>query len=108
MPRRVDLSDKGVELMAYLALHRGPGGSNEQTATALWPDEPLERALQLLDDTVAEVNDVVARETGKPVPVIPTGDLGPTLPGLQPRVLVRVFGEPCVEVYDDHEPFPGE
>jgi DNA-binding response OmpR family regulator len=37
MPRPLDLSDKAVELMAYLSLHRGPGGSNEQTARALWP-----------------------------------------------------------------------
>jgi DNA-binding response OmpR family regulator len=78
VPRRLDLSDKAVELMAYLSLHRGPGGSNEQTARALWPHEPLSRAMQLLDETVAEVNDVVASETGKPVPAIPSGDQGPT------------------------------
>ena len=106
MPRRLDLSEKAIELMAYLSLHPGPGGSNEQTARALWPHEPLERAMRLLDETVAEVNDVVARETGKPVPAIPSGDPGPALPGLHPRILVRIFGEPCVEVYDDHEPFP--
>lgn len=107
MPRRLDLSDKAVELMAYLSLHRGPGGSNEQTARALWPHEPLDQAMRLLDNTVAEVNDIVALETGKPVPAIPSADYGPTLPGLHPRILVRILGEPCVEVYDDHEPFPG-
>ena len=64
MPRRLDLSDKAVELMAYQSMHRGPGESNEQTAGALWPNEPLEPAMRLLDVTVAEVNDVVARETG--------------------------------------------
>lgn len=105
MPRRVELSDKAVELMAYLATH--PGCANEATARALWPREPLERALGLLDDTVAEVNEVVAAETGKPLPAIPTGPPGPTLPGLAPRVLVRLLGRPFVEVYDDHEPFPG-
>lgn len=66
MPRRLDLSDKAVELMAYLSMHRGPGGTNEQAARALWPHEPLEQAKRLLHETVAEVNDVVARETGKP------------------------------------------
>ncbi len=105
MPRRLDLSPKGVELMAYLAMHPD-NTSDKQTAKALWPRKPLERALQLLDETVAEVNDVVARESGKQAPVIPTG---PILPGLEhPRVLVRIFGEPCVELYDDGEPFPGE
>lgn len=106
MPRRLDLSEKAIELMAYLSLHPGPGGSNEQTARALSPHEPLERAMRLLDETVAQVNDIVARETGKPVPAIPSGDPDPNLPGLHPRILVRIFGEPCVEVYDDHEPFP--
>lgn len=106
MPRRLDLSDKAVELMAYLSMHRGQSGSNEQTARALWPWEPLDRAMRLLHETVAEVNDVVARETGKPGPAIPTADLPPMLPDQHPQILVRVLGEPCVEVYDDHEPFP--
>lgn len=107
MPRRLNLSDKAVELMAYLSLHPGPDGSDEKTARALWPHEPLARSMQLLVETVGEVNDVVARETGKPVPAIPREDLGPALPGLHPRLLVRILGEPCVEVYEDHEPFPG-
>lgn len=108
MPRRLDLSDKAVELMAYLSLHRDDV-SDEEIARALWPRKPLDRAMQLLVETAEEVNAVVARESGNPTPVIAPHDRGPTLPGPQPpRLMVRILGKPCVELYEDHEPLRDE
>lgn len=109
MPRRLDLSDKAVELMAYLSLHRDDV-SDEEIARALWPRKPLGRAMQLLAETADEVNAVVVRESGNPTPVIgPHERPGPTLPGLEPpRLLVSILGKPCVELYEDHEPLPDE
>lgn len=106
MPQRLDLSDKGVELMAYLSMHSA--SNEEQIARALWPRKKLDRALDLLEETANEVNAVVARTTGNPTPVIGTPDQPIPPSATQPRVFVGIFGRPCVEVYDDDEPFPGE
>ncbi len=56
MPRRLDLSDKGVELMAYLSTQSDT--NEEQIARALWPRKKLDRALELLKETANEVNAV--------------------------------------------------
>jgi len=109
MPRRLEMSDKGVELMAYLSLHGD--ASQDQIAGALWPRKSLQRGRQLLDETVAEVNRVVARATGSSTPAIAAqGQVPrPDLAGREPRVLVRVMAsKPFVEAYDADESLPGE
>jgi hypothetical protein len=106
VPRRLDLSDKGVELMAYLSMHSGT--DEEQIARALWPRKKLDRALELLEETANEVNAVVARTTGNPTPVIATPDHPIPPAAKHPKVFVHIFGRPYAEVYDDDEPFPGE
>ncbi|MGH9164520.1 MAG: hypothetical protein ACRDZW_03265 [Acidimicrobiales bacterium] len=107
MPRRLDLSDKAVELMAFLSLH--PHVTEDQIVAAVWPNKSRERGVQLLAETVTEVNRVVARATGNLTPAIeaPGQFTGPSPPGLAPRVLVRLMvPEPYVEVYDPDELLP--
>ena len=107
MPQELPLSDKAVELMAYLTMNGG--ASESQITQAVWPGEPAERARELLAAAVAEVNRAASDATGNPRPAIPGpddesgGDGGPG-----PRLLVRVLGRPRVEVYQDDEPFPGQ
>jgi hypothetical protein len=109
MPRRLEMSDKGVELMAFLSLHRD--ATQDQIMCARWPRKSLQRGAQLLNETVAEVNGVVARATGSSTPVIAAqGQVpGPAGAARAPRVVVRVMAsEPFVEVYDADESLPGE
>ncbi len=103
MPRRLDLSDKAVELMAYLSMHSHQA-TEQDIARALWPRESPQRASELLAERASEVNRVVARATGNLTPVlaVPGVDL-PSDAGPAPRVLVRLLGEPYVEVYDEDE-----
>ena len=108
MPRRLELSDKGLELMVYLAVHP-EGVSGEQIAQALWPRKSVARGIELVHETTAQVNAAIAEQTGNPTPVIPVPGSAPRLPGLEPpRVQVNVLGEVCVELYGDDEPFPRE
>lgn len=107
MPRRLELSDKGLELMVYLAMH-GEGAAGEQIARALWPRKSLARGIELVDETIQQINAAIAEQTGNPTPVIPVPGSAPRVPPIDPpRVRVNVFGEPCVELYEDHERFPG-
>ncbi len=100
MARELDLTDKAVELMAFLSLKRDQAGD---AAAALWPDETPARAAQLLERTVREINATVALATGTSRPVI--GDArSPAGTGPAPRVSVEVLGRPRVMVYDDDEP----
>jgi len=109
MPRRLEMADNGVELMAYLSLHGD--ASQDQLAGALWPRRPLQRGRQLLDEVVAEINCVVARTTGSLTPAIDAQGRvpGPHRAGRAPRVLVRVVAsKPFVQVYDPDDSLPGE
>jgi hypothetical protein len=64
-----------------------------------------------LEETVSEVNRVVAEATGNTTPVIASQNQSPQLPdkaGRTPRVLLRLLvPTPFVEVYDPHESWPG-
>ncbi len=83
--------------------HR-PKGTGRRDA--VWRRKSRERGVQLLEEAVTEVNRVVARATGNLTPAIeaPGQVPGPSLPGLAPRVLVRLMvPKPYVEVYDSDE-----
>jgi len=107
MPRVLPLSAKAVELMAYMATHVDP--ADDEIARALWPKKSPERGAQLLVETVAEINRVATEATGDPTPILakPGAVAHPTARPAH-RVLVRVLGTPCVEVYDPGETLPGQ
>jgi hypothetical protein len=107
MPRRLELSDKAVELMAYLTMHHRQATDTE-IVRALWPRKTHERGVELLRETVAELNAAAAAATGRPVVAGPGQDLGSARSEPSARLYLRIMGEPCVEVYEPHEPFPGE
>jgi len=74
---------------------------------ALWPTEAPERGAALLDEMVREINQVTTEATGDPAPILGTpGSPVPPRTGGS-RVMVRVMGKPCVEVYGPDEPLPG-
>lgn len=105
MPIVLPLSEKAVALMAYLSFH--PGAEGAQIVTALWPAETPERGAALLDETVREINQVTSEATGDPAPILATPE-SPARPRTSAhRVMVRVMGKPCVEVFSPDEPFPG-
>jgi hypothetical protein len=68
MPRQLELSDKAVELMAFLTTQADP--TKEKILSALWPRKSVEDGGELLDETKAEVNRVVAAASGNITPVI--------------------------------------
>lgn len=109
MPHMLALSDKAVELMAYLSLH--DGANMDQILAAVWPTEPPLRSRRLFDNTAVEINRVASEATGDASPVL----LTPNAAGPRPisssgsRVMVNVMrAKPCVEVYGPDERLPGE
>lgn len=110
MPQRLEISDKAVELMVFVSMHRDDA-TEERIVAALWPRKSLARGVQLLQETVAEINHAAALATGDLTPAIvaPGQVPEPVLPGRTPRVLVRVLCPiPFVEVYAADELLPGE
>jgi len=105
MPEELRLSDKAVELMAYLSMK---GGATEQQIVAdVWPAETPERGVERLAEAVAEVNRAATAATANPSPAIFGPGQDPAdVARAGPRLLVRVLGRPRVDVYQDGEPYP--
>jgi hypothetical protein len=98
MPKRLELSDKAVELLAFFSFK--DSATFDSACAALWPSVGFSDAAAFFKQTADEINRVVREATDNPSPVIvgPGGSFAPT-EAAPPRIMVRVLaGKPYVEV----------